>query len=76
MHELRGCGSPQVLTCTYAGPLLAYERFMIAITVTGRAGCREGVSEVSVSGGGAAGRCVRGMRCAGRIPVLGLVRKL
>ena len=43
----------QVVTCTYAGPLLPYERFMIAITVRAEPGAGTGVSEVSVSGGGA-----------------------
>jgi hypothetical protein len=39
--------------CTYAGPLLAYERFMIAITVKVEPEAGTGVSEVNVSGGGA-----------------------
>jgi hypothetical protein len=45
--------STTTVTCTYAGPLLAYERFMIAITVKAEPGTGTGVSEVSVSGGGA-----------------------
>ena len=44
----------QTVTCTYAGPLLAYERFMIAVTVQVAPEAGHGVSEVSVSGGGAA----------------------
>jgi hypothetical protein len=44
----------QTVTCTYAGPLLAYERFMIGITVKVEPGAGAGVSEASVSGGGAA----------------------
>jgi hypothetical protein len=44
----------EVVTCTYGGPLLAYERFMIAITVRVAPGAGGGVSEVSVSGAGAA----------------------
>jgi hypothetical protein len=44
----------QVVTCTYAGPLLAYERFMVAVSVKVEPGAGRGVSEVSVSGGGAA----------------------
>ncbi len=46
--------STHAVTCTYAGPLLAYERFMIAINVRVQAGAGTGVSHVSVSGGGAA----------------------
>lgn len=45
----------QKVTCTYAGPLLAYERFVIAMTVNITApGAGEGTSEVSVTGGGTA----------------------
>ena len=48
------CGfHEQVVSCSYAGPLLAYERFMITITVNVAPGSGTGVSEVSVSGGGA-----------------------
>ncbi len=43
----------QTVTCTYGGPLLAYERFIIAITVNVEPGAGTGVSEVGVSGGGA-----------------------
>ncbi|MGA9876950.1 MAG: hypothetical protein WBQ21_14200 [Solirubrobacteraceae bacterium] len=46
--------STPTVTCTYDGPLLAYERFMIAMTVHVEAGAGDGVSEVSVNGGGAA----------------------
>ncbi len=42
------------LTCTYSGPLLAYERLMIAIVVKVAPGAGHGENEVSVSGGGAA----------------------
>jgi hypothetical protein len=42
----------QTVTCTYAGPLLAYERLMIAIVVKVAPGAGRGVSEVNVSGGG------------------------
>ena len=45
--------SGQTVTCSYAGPLLAYERFMIAITVVPQEGSGDGVSEVDVAGGGA-----------------------
>jgi hypothetical protein len=41
-------------SCTYAGPVLAYERIMIAITVKVEPGAGDGENEVSVSGGGAA----------------------
>ncbi len=44
----------QTVTCTYAGPLLAYERLMIAVTVAVVPGAGGGMNEVSVSGGGAA----------------------
>ncbi len=59
VKELMHCGfAGTVVTCTYAGPLLAYERFMIAITVNvepgAGAGAGAGSSEVSVAGGGAA----------------------
>jgi hypothetical protein len=49
-----GSCSLATLTCTYAGPLLAYERLMIAITVKVTPGAGSGMNEVSVSGGGAA----------------------
>src|ERR1700677_3120085 len=41
------------VTCSYAGPLLAYERFMIAIVVEVAPGAGTGGSTVRVSGGGA-----------------------
>ena len=44
----------QLVRCTYAGPLLAYERFMIAITVETQPGAGTGSNEVSVTGGEAA----------------------
>ncbi len=54
VKELIHCGfASGVVSCTYAGPLLAYERFMIAITVSVESGAGGGVSEVSVSGGDA-----------------------
>lgn len=43
----------QIVTCTYEGPLLAYERFMIAISARVQPGAGGGESAVSVSGGGA-----------------------
>jgi hypothetical protein len=49
----------EVVTCTYAGPLLAYERFMISMTVEVQPGAGSGVSEVSVEGGGATPVVVR-----------------
>jgi hypothetical protein len=55
VKEIIHCGIvAQTVTCTYAGPLLAYERFMIGITVKVEPGSGTGMSEVSVSGGGAA----------------------
>ncbi len=54
VKELIKCSSAaEVVTCTYPGPLLAYERFMINITVEVQPGAGTGISEVSVSGGGA-----------------------
>ncbi len=54
VKEIIQCGfHEQVVTCSYAGPLLSYERFMIAIGVNVAPGSGTGVSEVSVSGGGA-----------------------
>ena len=43
----------QLVTCTYSEVLLPYERFMIAVVVQTQPGAGSGVSEVSVSGGGA-----------------------
>ena len=45
--------SSQTITCKYEGPLLAYERLLIAITVTVAPGAGTGQNEVSISGGGA-----------------------
>jgi hypothetical protein len=45
--------SQSTVTCTYNGPLLAYERFIVAIAVEVESGSGGGVSEVSISGGGA-----------------------
>jgi hypothetical protein len=54
VKEIIHCGVvSQAVTCTYAGSLLTYERFMIAITVQVAPGAGHGVSEVNVSGGGA-----------------------
>ncbi len=48
------CGvAGQAVSCTYPGPLLAYERFIIVMMVEASPGAGRGVSEVSVSGGGA-----------------------
>lgn len=44
----------QLVVCSYAGPLLDYERFEIAIDVEVEPGEGNGVSEVVVSGGAAA----------------------
>ena len=43
----------QLVTCTYSGPLLAYERLMIRIIVKVAPGGGSGQNEVSISGGGA-----------------------
>ncbi len=54
VKEVFHCGiASQTVTCTYAGPLLAYERFMIGISVQVAPRSGTGVSEVSVTGGGA-----------------------
>jgi hypothetical protein len=54
IRQVLDCGAvSQTVTCVYGGPLLAYERFMIAIRVTVAPGAGMGASEVSVSGGGA-----------------------
>jgi hypothetical protein len=54
VSKLIGCGiSAQVVTCSYSGPLLAYERLMVGITLGVQPGAGNGLSEVSVSGGGA-----------------------
>lgn len=52
--------SGQLVKCTYSGPLLAYERFMIAIGVEVAGGHGNGISEVAVSGGGAPSRTWKG----------------
>jgi hypothetical protein len=53
--ELTHCSFvAQVVTCTYDGPLLEYERLMIAIVVGVEPGKGTGINEASVSGGGAA----------------------
>jgi hypothetical protein len=43
----------QTVTCTYSGPLLAYEHLMIAISVNVAPGTGMGMNEVNVKGGGA-----------------------
>lgn len=43
----------QLVSCTYDGPLLAYERFMVEIGVEVIQGDGSGTSEVAVTGGGA-----------------------
>jgi hypothetical protein len=43
----------QSVGCTYSFPLLAYERLMVIVDVKVAPGAGEGVSEASVSGGGA-----------------------
>ncbi len=43
----------QIVTCTYEGPLLAYERLMMSITVSVEPGTGGQINEVSVAGGGA-----------------------
>jgi hypothetical protein len=45
--------SVSTVTCTFEGPLLAYERLMITVAVKVEPGAGGGESEVSVSGGGA-----------------------
>ncbi len=43
----------QTVTCRYTGPLFAYDRLSIAITVSVAPGAGRGMNEVNVSGGGA-----------------------
>lgn len=51
--ELMKCQiAGQMVSCSYAGPLLSYERLMVAITVEVEPGAGGGESEVVVSGGG------------------------
>ncbi len=59
------------VTCTYEGPLLAYERFMIAIMVNVTPDAGTGVSEVSVSGGGAPPLVSRHALALGEVPPYG-----
>jgi hypothetical protein len=55
VREFGHCSiASQTVTCTYATALLAYERFMIGIRVQVEPGAGSGVSEGSVTGGGAA----------------------
>ncbi len=49
----------QMVTCTYAGPLLTYERLMIAISVKVTPGDGNGENELSLSGGGATSAVLR-----------------
>ena len=60
------------LTCTYAGPLLAYERVEIAITVKVEPGAGDGENEVSVSGGGATPVASRHALALGNSPPFGV----
>lgn len=54
-EELTSCKiEGQTVSCVYDGPLLDYERLMIAITVQVKPGSGSGVSEATVEGGGAA----------------------
>ena len=60
VKEVMHCSAAgEVVTCTFAGPLLAYERFMINMTVEVQPGAGDGLSEVSVAGGGASPVVVR-----------------
>ncbi len=49
----------QTVECAYRGPLFAYERLMIAVSVHVVAGSGTGENEVSVSGGGVAPKVLR-----------------
>jgi hypothetical protein len=58
--ELTSCKiEGQVVSCVYDGPLLAYERLMIAITVQVQPGAGGGISEATVEGGAAARAVLR-----------------
>jgi hypothetical protein len=55
VESLSSCSlAGQTVACTYTGPLLSYERLMIAIAVKVVPGAGNAVNEVSVTGGGAA----------------------
>jgi hypothetical protein len=75
VKEIIHCTIPtgsQTVECTYAGPLLSYERFMIAISVQVEPEAGTGVSDVSVSGGGAPSIVSRHALALGEsIPVFG-----
>ncbi len=45
--------SAGTVTCTFSGPLLAYERLLVDIAVKVQPGAGTGLNEVSISGGGA-----------------------
>ena len=60
VETLIHCGiSEQTVTCAYAGPLLAYERFIVSISVEVEPGAGGGVSKVAVTGGGASSLTVQ-----------------
>ncbi len=69
-----GCSlSGQTATCTYGGPLLAYERLMIAITVKVATGDGDGENEIDISGGGAASvSSHRALALSGSLPSFGV----
>lgn len=69
VKQLMTCAvASTVVTCSYGGPLLSYERFMIAMTVEAAPGAGTGLSEVSVTGGGAASYVWRHALALGEAP--------
>ncbi len=58
----------QTVSCSYAGPLLSYERLLVLIAVGVVPGAGTGVSEVAVSGGGAAPVAARDTLALGESP--------
>ncbi len=63
----------QIVTCTYEGPLLSYERLMIAVTVKVAPGAGHGDNEVTVSGGGATSTVSRrALSLSDSVPLYGI----
>jgi hypothetical protein len=72
--ELTSCSiAGQTVTCKFGGLLLPYEHFSIPVEVHVEAGAGNGVSEISLSGGGAPSLAVkRSLRLAATAPSYGV----
>ncbi len=72
--ELTSCSiEGQTVTCKFGGLLLPYEHFSIPVEVHVEAGAGNGVSEISLSGGGAPSLAVkRPLRLGGAAPSYGI----